>query len=727
MKFSQTVSLILILALSSCRLWRPDADHRSVRSGERPRPDNVPAPDPGTSPADIPASDPLEPAAPKGPILLDYQAARDRISLDEVKNRLKFPAVTTAMITDAFQKKAAPHPRILANREDFARIRQALSAQDPYVVANVESLKKAAEKYLKDAVLPYEFDEAKLRLTAPHATQEAIAVLSLLYQLTGNRTYANKVKEHLLNYANFPDWNDAKHFLDTGIMSYSVALAYDWTYDNLNAEERRIISTALMEKGMKRYLDRAAPSAFWYQSKNNWNPICNGGVSLAAMAVMDSSAEAKKLGAEVLSRALQAVPSYIREFEPDGQTVEGMMYWDYGLSNLIRWMETLRRSLGTDYGYTDTMGLRVAGSFPLAVSGPVTGISVGDDPLKTSRSGTNFWFAKRYNSPSLARYHQEEIKLYQKYTWMDLLFYDPKLLQNTAFQALPLDRYVRDLEFVSFRSSWNHAQSLYVAIHGGDNNASHGHLDAGTFFVQGAGQVWAIGGLGRDNYTFPGYFSKQTLPDYMSSSRTVSEPGRFHMYRLRAEGKNTLVLNPDVRPDQNPQGKAEVERILSQATDAMAILNLSAVYDRDAHIVRRGIGLRQQRQVVVIQDEIKMKAPGTVWWSMHTSAAVELQQNGRIAVLRSGGKSLWMEIQSPASAAFTIRDAEHIPGLSFPGSKDTANTFQGEVVKKLTITLQKVSEANITVGMKLIQDMRDIPMLPAPARLDDWAKAFPMP
>jgi hypothetical protein len=734
MRFSQAGSLVLILALGSCRLWRPEPDHRSVRSGHVPQADDGPIPSSGPD-GDVPAPPhPGEPAPgdagpPSGPILLDYQSTRDRLDLSAVKKRLSFNSVSSTMILEAFQKTAAGHPRIIANRDDFARIRQALSQQDPYVRAAIESLKKSAENYLKAPLAPYQLDDANLRLTAGHSTQEAIAVLSFLYQVTGHRPYADKVKEHLLHYAGFQDWNDAKHFLDTGIMSYSVALGYDWTYDNLSASERDSISRALMDKGMRRYLERATPSAFWYQSQNNWNPICNGGVSLAAMAVMDKSSEARTLALEVLTRALQGVPHYIREFEPDGQTVEGMMYWDYGLANFIRWMETMKRTLGTDFAYTDTPGLRAAGFFPLAVSGPVTGISLGDDPLKKVRSSSGFWFAKRYNLPSLAQYHREEVRHYRKYGWMDLLFYEPRLLSAGAAPAasLPLDRYVRDLDYISFRSSWDHAEALYVGIHAGDNKASHGHLDAGTFFVQGAGEVWAIGGLGGDNYTFPGYFSKETKPAYTSANMGISEAGRFHMYRLRAEGKNTLVLNPDARPDQNPDGRADVERILSRDTDAIAIMNLSGVYDRDAQRVRRGLGLRDKRQIVTIQDEIKMKAPGSIWWSMHTTASVELQQNGRVAILRQGGRNLWMEIQSPASASFAWRDANYLPGLSFPLSQNSPNSFQGVPVKKLTISLPKISETTLSVSMKLMPDTRVIPQLPAPTRLDDWIQAFPAP
>jgi hypothetical protein len=402
------------------------------------------------------------------------------------------------------------------------------------------------------------------------------------------------------------------------------------------------------------------------------------------------------------------------------------MYWGYGLSNFIRWMESMKRSLGTDFGYTEQPGLRVAGEFPLAVTGPVAGISLGDDPSSASRRNqTLYWFAQRYRNAALARYHQADVKTYQDYRWFDLLFYDPKLLQSGDVAShLPLDRYIRDVEYISFRSSWNHDEALYVGIHGGDNKASHGHLDAGTFFVQGAGQLWGLGGLGSDDYTYPGYFSAKTLPAYWDEPELVTEPGRFHMYRLRAEGKNTLVFNPDMRPDQNPDGRAAFERILTRHDDAMAILNLTGVYERDAWRVRRGVGLRNKRQTVVIQDELQAKKPSQVWWSMHTLATVELLQNGRVAILTMGDKRLWMEIQAPFHASFSVMDASYLPGQSFPLSRNSPNIIAGHPVQKIVIFLPKVTELTLNVSMKILDPGEERPLLPEVRPLDIWAMSM---
>ncbi len=719
------------LVVSSCRSWnlsRPPLPP-AVPGDSQETPVTDPLEKGLQEPVDVPIKPDNSPG--KNPpvlneegILMDYLAQRDQLDLEKIKQSLKFPSILAGKILQDFDKKAPGRPRIVANKQDFERIKQLLAMQDPYIMAGVEALRKQGDLWLEAPILKYELDAAQLRLTAPHATQDQIAGLSLLYQLTGERRYSSKVWQHLENYANFPDWNAGKHFLDTGIMSYSVALGFDWIFDTLSQEQKLKVTRALLDKGLNAGLKAMNEKKFWYLSRNNWNAICNGGLSLAALAILDLGPEARQVGSQTLEKAMAGLPYYIREFEPDGQTVEGMMYWDYGLSNFFRWSESMVRSLGTDYGYSATKGLERAGFFPLAMSGPVTGLAIGDDPLKTIRSDTNFWFAKRYRNPGLARIHIDEVNRYKKYSWFELLTYDSSLLQDSqASIKLPLDSYVRDIEYISFRSNWDHSRALYVGVHGGDNNAPHGHLDAGTFFVQGAGYVWAIGGLGNDNYTFPGYFSRSTLPGYQDPVTPVQEPGRFHMYRLRAEGKNTLVLNPDTRPDQNPLGQARVERIQSNQKDALGILDLTQVYNRDAQRVKRGIGLRNDRSVVVIQDEIKAKTFANTYWFMHTSATIEMKQAGRVALLKQGKQTLWVEIQTPSTAKFTVMEAKSLPGLNFPKSQNGVNEPDKMPLKKLVIQLNQLTEQTLTVAMTMLKlgNLEPDTPLPGPISLDNWS------
>jgi hypothetical protein len=624
------------------------------------------------------------------------------VDVANAKRFLPFPPVSKERIQTDLQKNpgSRQHPRLIINAQDVARFRDLLARQDTFFQAGIEQLRREAEAYLNEPLHPYELDAANLRLTAPHATQIAISTLAFLYQVTGDTRYANKVKEHILHYSRFPDWNPQKHFLDTGIMAYAVALGYDWIYETLSPSERSEIIQSLMDKGLKPYLARTGSGSktFWYQSPNNWNPICNGGLALAAMVLWDQSPTATELAVTTLERSFIALPSYIREFEPDGQSVEGLMYWGYGLTALIRWSESLKRTLGTDYGYSETPGLQRAGYFPISMSGPAWGVSVGDDPISsTERSGTFLWFSKRFDNPFLARYQVTEIQASQNYRMTDLLYYDPQLLlQGPENSGQPLDFYVHDMEYVSFRSSWDHQKALYVGIHGGDNKASHGHLDAGSFYIQGQGKVWALGGLGSDKYTYAGYFA-ETKPDYWDPVATPTSPGRFHFYRLRAEGKNTVVFNPDVRPDQNPYGKSNFTKIASTPEAALALLNLGPIYDRDAWRAERGVSLFHQRNAILIQDEFEAKHASDVYWSMHSLATIRLEHGERVAILEQDQEQLRVELKSPYNARFQVLPADYWPGLSFPLTENSENVFFGQLAKKLVIHLPDVERETIAV------------------------------
>ena len=117
---------------------------------------------------------------------------------------------------------------------------------------------------------------------------------------------------------------------------------------------------------------------------------------------------------------------------------------------------------------------------------------------------------------------------------LDLLWYEPAGTSPKA-AGLPLDKYFRGAEVAVMRSDWENPQALFVGFKAGDNKANHSHLDLGSFVFDAAGARWAMD-LGADDYNLPGYFGKQ----------------RWDYYRLRAEGQNTLVINPGPGPDQDP-------------------------------------------------------------------------------------------------------------------------------------------------------------------------------
>ena len=92
---------------------------------------------------------------------------------------------------------------------------------------------------------------------------------------------------------------------------------------------------------------------------------------------------------------------------------------------------------------------------------------------------------------------------------------------------------------------------------------------------------------------------------------------------MRAEGHNTLVLNPSPTPGQDPKAAAKIISFEDKPEQGFAIADLSAAYAAAAQKVSRGVALLN-REAVLVQDEIEAEHSPDLWWFMHTSAQVRL-------------------------------------------------------------------------------------------------------
>ena len=411
---------------------------------------------------------------------------------------------------------------------------------------------------------------------------------------------------------------------------------------------------------------------------------------MAALAMYEDDPQEMS---EIIALAINALPKYIRSFEPDGQSEEGLMYWSYGMMYTTITLESLKNVLGTTFGLDQMPGFMKTGWFPTLVSGPVTSLNIGDDPIRNGRARSFFWFSRHYNDTALAIMQYELYKETNTMNWMDMVYYDPFLVKAVPISKIAsLENYIHGIELMSLRSGWS-SDAAYISMHGGKNFSNHGHLDAGSFYIQAMGEVWAYGNLGRDDYTYPGYFSKNTWPSYTTQDSPQTVPGRWHFYRLRAEGKNCLVFNPSTSPDQNEMGAATLSSQKKGDQKSSFTLDLTNCYERDVTSYHRTIHLNKSTSAMTIVDDFKAIKPSTVWWSMHTKAIIDIRDNGRSALLSIGNRQMLAKIESPADASFQVLDAVYLPGESFPFTKNTPNTG----FKKLVIKMEKLNSGLIQV------------------------------
>jgi hypothetical protein len=529
---------------------------------------------------------------------------------------------------DPLRTLRAGHPRLYLTPARLDELRTRLLS-DPTARGLYERLESDAAAMLAEPPVRHELSGGRL-LQQSRAALRRVSTLAGLYLLDGDARKAERARAEMLAAAELPDWNPA-HFLDTAEMTAALGIGYDWLFEQLGPDERALVRGAIVEKGLRAGARAYAERAGWTGRDNNWNPVCNGGLSIGALAVAD---EEPALAAETLARAQSSVPLYLRSLGPDGGSPEGPMYWNYGTRYAALYLAALESALGHDSGLAQSRGLADTGLYRIHAIGP-RGLQFNySDARDTVEAAPQMlWLARRFERPEYAR-HELAVAAARPGIFQ-LVWYVPAVPGG----PLALDAAFRGVAAAFFRSGWDE-RATYVAFKGGDSGASHSQLDLGTFVLDALGRRWAVD-LGGDDYDLPGYFDFQRQ--------------RWTYYRNATAGQNTLVLDG---ANQQPRAKAPLIAFDSAPARAFAVADLTAAYADRARRVWRGVTLLDRRDVLV-EDELQLARPVEVAWQMHTRAEVELR--GDRALLRQEGETLEARILAPRGARFEVRPASAPP------------------------------------------------------------------
>ncbi|MFB3825828.1 MAG: heparinase II/III family protein [Bryobacteraceae bacterium] len=565
------------------------------------------------------------------------------------------------------------HPRVIVDSRTGARIK-ALTARSPVAARIYRTQRAEAEQILSAAPSRYEIRDGRRLLSVSRQVKERVHTLALVYLVENDDRCVERIWRELEAAAQFRDWNPS-HFLDTAEMTYAFGIAYDWLFDRWSEGRRKTLREAILRLGLDPGLEVYGSASGWHKRDNNWNQVCNGGLAAGALAIAD---EAPETAAKILAAGIHSLPLAMRHYGPDGAGTEGATYWDYGTRFNVKMIAALETALGSDFGLAALPGFAESGLYQIYLAG-AGGLALDFEDCGLSRlsSPMHFWMARRFRKPEYSWFRLAELEGPQSRAGiLDLLWfddsgkgYDPK--------RLPLDKYFREAELVCARSAWSDPTALVVAMQAGNSNnfAGHRSLDLGTFILESGGVRWIIDS-GVDHETY------QTHRNHIR---------RQDFYRIRAEGHNVLVINPDKGPDQDPRAFARVTSYNSTPELVTATFDLTPAYARHAQRVERKLEVIGRRRVRVT-DRVTAAAPAELWWFAHTAAAVELSPDKRAAVLRQQGKTFSARVLSPANAELRVMPAEPLP--SSPNPTPQAGN---EGRRKLALRLANVRDAEIAV------------------------------
>lgn len=400
------------------------------------------------------------------------------------------------------------HPRTYGGAYNFSKMKESIQSGDETAVIWFESVKAEADDILTKEPREYEIPDGKRLLSVSKEVLKRVRCLGLTYIVTKEESYAKRLWEELESAGNFKDWNP-KHFLDTGEMTNAFGTAYDWLYNYWSPEQKSFIVKYIKEKGLLPGIDAYHKNEGWTHNENNWNAVCNGGLTVGALAVADEGkidSEIENIAATVLEHAIRGLPYMLKEYAPDGAWGEGPGYWEYGTNYTVFMLSSMIQSLGTDYGLSEFSGMDVTTEFPIYNNGSVGAYNFGDGNSTIIKSPVMLWMGKRYQNTTYY-WAYREANLDAKVDPLALLWYPGNEEYNGGSAPDEMDKKFGGVEVGTMRSSWYDRNGTFLGLKGGYNQFNHCDLDQGSFVYDAYGVRWAKE-LGSGNYNAPGYFSR---------------------------------------------------------------------------------------------------------------------------------------------------------------------------------------------------------------------------
>lgn len=341
--------------------------------------------------------------------------------------------------------------------------------------------------------------------------------LAFVYQMTGDKRYAEKSFEFADVFCDLPTWTMRPHefpIIYQRIMPWNVpddqvnfgfdhyngdsgrimAAVYDWLYPAMTVEQRDRIRGALLEKVITRV--RGNYEYHWWATayRCNWCGVCNSGIGLAGLALLTEDPQLT----DVVSESFNRINSMLNELGIDGGWQEGGGYWNYGVSTSVFFADALKRASQDKYNLFENERLRSNPvSFPLYISVPGKG-SLNFEDSGGGRMGSTYLINKlaTETNDGAAAYYRNEF-FGEGEDMFDILW--PKTLVKPLI-PFPPSRHFRTIDWWVMRSDFKDDQKVIVAGKAGKNDdPHHGHLDIGHFIVGWKGDYF-ITDIGSGSY-----------------------------------------------------------------------------------------------------------------------------------------------------------------------------------------------------------------------------------
>ena len=551
---------------------------------------------------------------------------------------LLLSSIATAQ-TQLDYSKLAEHPRLIIKKGDIEAVKQKVESDQPLRIVH-DIIERRADGFIPMEPTRYKMVGKRL-LGRCRAVLERVCYCSYMYLVSGDEIYARRAEKEMLAAADFVSWNPS-HFLDVGEMTTALAIGYDWLYDWLSAESRKVIEDAIIEKGLR----ASDNKRWWSRSHNNWNQVCNGGLVMGALAVYERIPEEAQ---KIIAEALQGNPKAQEAYGPDGVYPEGFGYWEYGTWFEVMLIESLRTALGTSCDLEKAPGFLESAkfiNFMMTPTGATYNFSDSGNPMNMVNP-LLYWFALETGDTSLVWQdrqmilNEERIRGINRQAPIAMLF----AARCNTKEIKPISGkcwYGDGCQPVFlYRSGFGSKEDSYLGVKGGSPTNSHAHMDAGSFIYEWGGVRWAVD-LGSQDY-----HSLESKGIGIWKKGQYSQ--RWQVYRLGNYSHNTLTINEQLH---QYKGMATMAKVIEKKKCYGAEFDLTSSFV-DTKSVKRTIYIDNEDKVTCIDKIDNHNAESKVRWNMCTFAKARIIDDHTIS-LTEEGKEVILRTTTPSAKAYIM-------------------------------------------------------------------------
>ncbi len=530
---------------------------------------------------------------------------------------------------------------------------------------------------------------------------QVLDFLSFCYLMTGEEKYAERTRVWLLNFARWDiDGPSSLDHIDEVAMPILLngARAYDWIYDYLNDEDRRIIAEMLAIRGEQVY-------KMWRDTDYHFKPYISHSVRLinymsqVGVVLYGETPEAKKWLSYLIPIATTFYPPWGGR---DGGYSEGPSYWMMYFNYMLQSAHCLKSATGLDVMkkefYRNNGWYKIYANPYYAKMQPFADTGVGSywpaNKMNLYRLATiykNPYFRWRADMSPPEKLPVKETKIptgVMSFFWLDE---GPEAVAPKApDNDLPGARLFNDIGLVAFHEDLGNPQETYFLLKSSPFGAwSHIYADQNSFYIQGFGEALAIQS---------GYYSSYGGPHHQGWTRqTIAHNS------ILVDGEGQDVGNRETSlGDRASKGKIVEFKMGSGQPGSVdyASGDASEAYKGRLNKFIRHVYYQRPKDFLIV-DELEAPKEVSYDWLLHSLEKMHIDTKNNIVTISKGKARLIVEFLSPEELVFLQTNK-----FTFPPPDQSYEGYAYPDQWHLTVSTKKKSKAATFMVKMKVREMK---------------------